>query len=209
MLYAALHRTSRRDAVIRGRGTRGQKRLDKSKVMRGYFAIGIERASKAGNMGNLIRTAHGFGASFVFSISPRLEAGEVGHDSHADTARSAKTLPYFEYHSLEELALPKDCRLVGVELTDDSIDLPSFHHPLNAAYILGGERMSLPQNTLDRCDYVVKIPTRFSLNVATAGAIVMYDRLMTLGRFAPRPVQSGGPVERAPVHVHGGPKIKS
>jgi len=40
--------------------------------MRGYFAIGIEGVSKAGNMGNLIRTAHGFGAAFVFTIAPQV-----------------------------------------------------------------------------------------------------------------------------------------
>ena len=33
---------------------------------RGYFAIGAERISKALNLGNLMRSAHGFGASFTF-----------------------------------------------------------------------------------------------------------------------------------------------
>ena len=32
---------------------------------RGYFAIGAERMSKALNLGNLMRSAHGFGAIFV------------------------------------------------------------------------------------------------------------------------------------------------
>ena len=30
---------------------------------------------------------------------------------------------------------------------------------------------------------------------ATAGAVVMYDRLITVGRFAERPVAAGGPKE--------------
>ncbi len=38
--------------------------------MRGYFSIGIDGVTKTGNMGNLIRTAHGFGAAFAFSIKP-------------------------------------------------------------------------------------------------------------------------------------------
>ena len=33
---------------------------------------------------------------------------------------------------------------------------------------------------------------RFCVNVQIAGAIVMYDRLQTLGRFADRPVMPGG-----------------
>jgi hypothetical protein len=59
--------------------------------------------------------------------------------------------------------------------------------------------------------HTVKIPTAFCLNVATAGAIVMYDRLITMGRFAERPVASGGP--REPFvpkagHEWGGPILR-
>jgi hypothetical protein len=39
---------------------------------------------------------------------------------------------------------------------------------------------------------VVKIPTIFCVNVAMAGAIVMYDRTMSLARFAERPIAEGG-----------------
>ena len=56
---------------------------------------------------------------------------------------------------------------------------------------------------LARCHHVVRIPTRFCINLAVAGAIVMYDRMLSLGRFAPRPVHSGAPDAPAPAHVHG------
>ena len=36
---------------------------------RGYFAIGVEGISKPVNLGNLPRSAHAFGASFVFTIA--------------------------------------------------------------------------------------------------------------------------------------------
>ena len=36
--------------------------------MRGYFAIGAERISKPMNLGNLLRSAHAFGAKFFFTI---------------------------------------------------------------------------------------------------------------------------------------------
>lgn len=32
--------------------------------MRGYFGVGVEEISKEGNVGNLARSAHAFGASF-------------------------------------------------------------------------------------------------------------------------------------------------
>ena len=37
--------------------------------MRGYFAVGAEGLSKAMNFGTLMRSAHGFGASFFFTSS--------------------------------------------------------------------------------------------------------------------------------------------
>jgi len=64
--------------------------------------------------------------------------------------------------------------------------------PAQAAYVLGPERGSLSAPLLERCDYVVRIPTNFCVNLAMAGAIVMYDRVRSLGRFAPRPVREGG-----------------
>ena len=38
-----------------------------------------------------------------------------------------------------------------------------------------------------------------------AGALIMYDRLISLGRHAPRPVAEGGPTEAVPVPVFGQP----
>ena len=54
---------------------------------------------------------------------------------------------------------------------------PAFAHPVQAAYVLGPERGVLSPALIARCAHLVRIPTAFSLNVATAGAIVMYDRL--------------------------------
>ena len=105
---------------------------------------------------------------------------------------------------METLLLPKGCALVGIEITEDAALLPSFRHPLNAAYILGPERSSLSPAMLARCKHVVRIPTRFSLNLAVAGALVLYDRLLQHGRFADRPVMSGGggTAEKASGHGH-------
>ena len=52
---------------------------------RGYFAIGAERISKQLNVGNMVRSAHAFGASFVFTIG----AEYSGEEAHADTSKNA------------------------------------------------------------------------------------------------------------------------
>lgn len=167
--------------------------------MRGYFAIGAEGISKPMNLGNLVRSAHAFGASFVFLVN----ADYSVRKARSDTSQAEFQLPVYDYPSVEALQLPRGCRLVGCELVDEAVDLPSFRHPLNAAYVFGPERSSLSPAMLARCHHVVKIPTRFCINLAVAGAIVMYDRLISLGRFAPRPVHAGGPIEPLPAHVHG------
>lgn len=153
---------------------------------RGYFAIGAERMSKALNLGNLMRSAHAFGASFTFTIGATYQALEA----RADTSKGQWHIPHYNWAKLEELALPQGCRLVGIELTKDAIDLPSFRHPLRAAYVLGPEQGSLTEPLLARCDHVIRIPTAFCINVAMAGAVVMYDRVKTLAHFPERPVSA-------------------
>jgi tRNA G18 (ribose-2'-O)-methylase SpoU len=167
--------------------------------MRGYFGIGAEGISKPMNLGNLIRSAHAFGASFVFLVDAHYTVTSVP----SDTSQAEAQLPLYRFKNVEELVLPGRCRLIGVELLDEATLLPSFRHPLNAAYVFGPERSSLSGAMVARCDHVVKIPTRFCINLAAAGAILMYDRLLCLGRFAPRPVRSGGPTEALAPHVHG------
>ena len=169
--------------------------------LRGWFAIGAEAISKEVNFGNLMRTAHAFGAAYLFLVDP---VASLRDAARTDTSKASSSLPVFRHRSADELDLPHGCRLVGVELTDDAVELPSFRHPSAAAYVFGPERASLSPAMLARCDHVVKIPTRFCVNLAIAAAILMYDRQLTLGRFAERPVMPGGPSVPLPRHVHGG-----
>ncbi|MGH6815642.1 MAG: RNA methyltransferase, partial [Hyphomicrobiaceae bacterium] len=168
-------------------------------LQRGYFAIGAERMSKALNLGNLMRSAHGFGASFTFTVGATYQALEA----RADTSKGQWHLPHYNWAAVGEIALPQGCKLVGVELLETAIDLPSFRHPPRAAYVLGPEQGALSSAMLARCHYVVRIPTRFCINVAMAGAIVMYDRVRSKARFAERPIGEGGPPETAWPHGYG------
>jgi tRNA G18 (ribose-2'-O)-methylase SpoU len=173
--------------------------------MRGYFGIGVEGISKPANLGALMRTSHAFGASFVFTIGAVFDAKRT---ADADTAASHDSVPLHVHPDLDAFTLPEGCRLVGLELVDDAIELPSFRHPPRAAYVLGAERASLSPALIERCDFVVQIPGRFCVNLAVAGAIAMYDRMISLGRFAERPVRAGGPVAPLPKHAHGEPVWK-
>ncbi len=172
--------------------------------MRGYFGIGVEGLSKPMNAGNLFRSAHAFGASFVFTIA----ALQSPRDAASDTSDSTVQVPYFDFDSVETVRLPAGCSLVGVEFRPDAVELPSFRHPRRCAYVLGMERMGLTDDMIACCDHLIRIPTRFSLNLASAGVVVMYDRLISLQRFGARPLVPGGPVEKLPEHVFGDPVWK-
>lgn len=171
-------------------------------LSRGFFGMGVEGISKEANLGNLVRSAHAFGASFFFTVAPNLSMEEL---RVSDTAASSLHMPFYRYDSAGKLMLPQGCSLVGIEFLPDAVDLPSFRHPARAAYVLGPEMGNLSPEMLALCDHVIKIPMKFCVNVGVAGALVMYDRLVSLGRFAPRPERAGGPVEPlVPVGPRGG-----
>ena len=96
--------------------------------MRGYFGVGVDGISKPMNLGNLVRIANAFDASFFFSIAPRLKLS----DAQSDTSRAQGALPFYSFAEPSDFRLPLGCRLVGVEITDDAVELPRFRHPQRA-----------------------------------------------------------------------------
>lgn len=173
---------------------------------RGYFGIGAEGVSKSANMGALLRTGHAFGAAFCFTVGGGWDA-RAGRS--ADTADTPAHVPLWRFTGPDAIQLPRECTLVGVEFLESAVDLPSFRHPLNAAYVLGPERSGLSEPLCARCRHIVRIPTRFALNLAVAGALVLYDRLLQHGRFADRLVAAGGPGAALPSpDGHGDPRFR-
>ena len=111
--------------------------MSEPKPLRGYFGIGVEGISKPMNLGAVLRTAHAFRASFAFAIQPALDVQEL---LQSDTSIAIENMPVQVYPDLARFALPMGCRLIGVEITEDAVDLPSFKHPTAAAYVLGAEQ---------------------------------------------------------------------
>ena len=61
--------------------------------LKGYFAVGVEGVSKPMNLGNLVRIAHAFDASFFFSVAPRLNLAKA----NSDTSNAEGVLPFYSY----------------------------------------------------------------------------------------------------------------
>lgn len=138
-----------------------------------YFGVGVENLKNEVNLGTLWRSANNLGASFIFSTGRRYR-----HQS-SDTTKTYRNIPYHHYLTFDDFYehLPFNCRLVGVELVKNATPLPDFIHPPTAVYILGAEDGGIKTTTLEKCHQIVKIPSLYCLNVATAASIVMYDRV--------------------------------
>lgn len=140
---------------------------------RGFFGIGIYHCKTSENVGTLWRSALLFGASFIFTIGRRYKK------QASDTTKATRHIPLYHYRDWDDFKahVPYTAQMVMVEQGGTS--LPDFTHPQQAVYLLGAEDHGLPVS-ITRGRPVVEIPTRVprSMNVATAGSIVMYDRLV-------------------------------
>lgn len=142
-----------------------------STLPRGYFGIGIYHPKTESNMGTLWRSAHNFGADYIFTIGRRYRR------QSSDTTKASRHIPLYEYDTFEEFKnnLPKGCQVVFIEQTEGSRDLKNICHPVSACYILGAEDQGIPEELMVGYQ-VVHIDTPMCLNVAVAGSVVMYDR---------------------------------
>lgn len=142
--------------------------------MSGYFGIGIYGSKNSINVGGLWRSANTYDASFIFTIGKRYK------HQPSDVHNTPNSIPLYDYENFDDLKIPYDCQLVGIELIEGAIDLPKFKHPKRCIYLLGAEDYGLPQSILKKCQHIVQIPSTkpHSLNVASSGSIVMYDRMV-------------------------------
>ena len=143
--------------------------------MRGYCAIGVFHSKKEVNIGTLLRSAHAFGAAFVFTVGRRYQ------QQSSDTTKAWRHVPLFHFDSIADLIdhAPYDCQVIGVEIDERSVALPDFRHPERGLYLLGAEDAGLSAEAVEAVHRLVEIPgAERCLNVATAGSIVLYDRMM-------------------------------
>ena len=148
-------------------------------LMRGYFGIGIINLKKDVNIGSLWRSAYIFGAVYIYVTGRRYQK------QSSDTIHAYKSIPLFHYETQEQFleSRPLDAQLVAIETGENYLPLNTFIHPERAVYVLGAEDGGIPKNVLDKCQYKVYIPSvrDVCLNVAVAGTIIMYDRMIKQG----------------------------
>ena len=139
-----------------------------------YFEIGVYYPRNSANIGTLWRSAYQLGAAGIFTI------GRPYKRQTSDTADTLFHIPLRHYANFEEFlaARPVGAVLVGIEMGGEP--LAHFQHPERAIYLLGAEDGGLPPKILKACNSVVAIESERSqsFNLAVAGSIVMYHRLL-------------------------------
>lgn len=143
--------------------------------MRGYFGIGIVNGKCEANIGTLWRSANIMGAHFIFTIGKRYPKRQT-----TDTMDTPKHIPLYEYDTFEDFYknIPRDCEIIAIELDEKSKPIKTFNHPERAIYLLGAEDKGIPKELLQTyCKRIIQLPGEYSMNVAVAGSIIMFDRI--------------------------------
>ena len=140
--------------------------------MRGYYSIGIENTKNGMNLGTLWRSAFLFKAAYIFTIGHRYRI------QASDTVKAYRNIPLYMFDTFTDFykTIPYDCRLIGIELTEEAIEIVNYKHPERCIYLLGAEDNGLSKDALCHCHDILVLPGDMSMNVASAGSIVMYDR---------------------------------
>lgn len=148
----------------------------------GFFGIGVFNSGDEQNIGTLWRTAYILGASFIFTINHRYKK------QSSDVTKAWSKIPLYHYKDFEDFrsSIPYAASIVAVEMVDSAEPLAEFKHPERSVYLLGNEASGIPPVLLEQCHACIYLPGAYSLNVAVAGSLVIYDRVTKVPTALPR-----------------------
>ena len=145
--------------------------------MRGFSAIGLHNPKTPVNVGSALRAATCYQSSLVAISGRRYKR------SATDTTKAWRHLPLLQVDDLRD-AIPFAAIPVAVDLVDDAINLPDYHHPERAFYVFGPEDGTLGDSVLSWCRDRIVVPTSHCMNLAATVNVVLYYRLAKQHRRA-------------------------
>jgi tRNA(Leu) C34 or U34 (ribose-2'-O)-methylase TrmL len=143
-------------------------------------SIGLTNPKSPSNVGAVMRAAGCYQVDSVFYTGKRYARAEK---FNTDTKSAVTNIPLIGTESLLCTIgneLPKETKVICVDLVEGAIPLPEFKHPENALYIFGPEDGTISQAVIDKADDVVYIPTVGCMNLAATVNVLLYDRLVKL-----------------------------
>ena len=151
-------------------------------------AVVLDNIRSLYNVGSFFRTADGAGVERLILAGI---TGRPPHKSIEKTALGAQEAVAWEHHwdpvpRIEELrALGYE--IAAVETTAHAVDLYDWKPAFPVCVVFGNEVEGIREEILVRCDTFVRIPmlgVKRSLNVATAGGVVLYELLRKFRRLS-------------------------
>jgi tRNA G18 (ribose-2'-O)-methylase SpoU len=132
------------------------------------------------NVGAFFRTADAVGLSRLYV------SGFTGSPPSKQIAKTAlgaeQSVPWERADALAVIEARRNAgwETAAIEIVDDAIDLFEWVPAFPVLVVFGHEVEGLPQEIVQRCQTRVRIPmlgSKRSLNVATAGGVVLYELL--------------------------------
>lgn len=136
------------------------------------FSVLISNQFNDFNIGSIIRNSNAFLAKEVIIYGRKQydKRGTVGTHLY-------ENLHHVKF--IEDLVLPEDSVLIGVDNVANSIPIENYGWPdKHVVMAFGQEQVGLPQEIIDKCEelvYISQYGSVRSLNVGVASGIVMYD----------------------------------
>jgi 23S rRNA (guanosine2251-2'-O)-methyltransferase len=176
---AARSRTEAHQGVIATADAVREVELDALLADRRAFLVALEGVTDPGNLGAVMRTADGAGATGI--VVPRHRATRITPVVTKAAAGAVEHLPIATVSGVPsalERARRADVWTVGLDGGGDAelFDLTVADQPL--VLVLGAEGRGLSRLARARCDVVARIPMHGaieSLNVAAAAALACYE----------------------------------
>jgi len=152
-------------------------------------AVLLDNVRSLYNVGSFFRTCD------AVRVQKLLLAGITATPPNAQIAKTAlgaeQAVPWEKCEAvgaLEDLRA-RGCELAAVETSLRAVDLFDWQPAFPLCVVFGHEVEGVRAELLERCDTHVRIPTlglKQSLNVATAGGVVLYELLRKYRRLAGR-----------------------
>lgn len=142
-------------------------------LKRNNFSVLVLNNIKDFNLGTVIRSANAFLAKEVIILGSKKynRVGTVG-THHYENLKHLRTV--------EELVIPDDSILIGIDNIENSIPIENYSWPKDNHVIMafGEENSGLSKEIIDKCKdivYIKQYGSVRSLNLGSAASIAMYD----------------------------------
>lgn len=139
-------------------------------------AIALVNPKFSRNLGTVIRAASCFDFKQVWFSGQRLELDPTRQNRlpREERMKGYMDVEVFQSDRFFD-AFDDDTVPVAVELKPGAVPLQDFIMPAKPLFVLGPEDGSLERVHLQHCHYIVVLPTRHCLNLATAVSIMLWE----------------------------------